>query len=55
MERTLILIKPDAMVKQLAGNIISELYSLDLKMIGLKLVNVKRELAEIHYEEQKDL
>ena len=41
------------MVKQLAGNIISELYSLDLKMIGLKIVNVKRELAEIHYEEHK--
>jgi nucleoside-diphosphate kinase len=52
-ERTLVLIKPDAMVKRLAGNIISELYSLDLKMIGLKLVNVKRELAEKHYEEHK--
>ncbi|MEK6945651.1 MAG: nucleoside-diphosphate kinase [Nanoarchaeota archaeon] len=53
MERTLVLIKPDAMVKRLAGNIISELYNLDLKMIGLKLVNVKRELAEKHYEEHK--
>lgn len=53
-ERTLVLIKPDAMVKRLAGNIISDLYFLDLKMIGLKLVNVKRELAEAHYEEHKD-
>ena len=53
MERTLVLIKPDAMVKKLAGNIISELYSLDLKMIGLKLVNVKRELAEMHYKEHE--
>ena len=53
MERTLVLIKPDAMVKKLAGNIINELYSLNLKMIGLKLVNVKRELAEQHYEEHK--
>jgi len=53
MEKTLVLIKPDAMVKQLAGNIISELYSLDLKMIGLKLVNVKREFAELHYDEHK--
>ncbi|MCK5624526.1 nucleoside-diphosphate kinase [Candidatus Pacearchaeota archaeon] len=49
MEKTLVLIKPDAMVKHLAGNIISELYNLDLKMIGLKLVNVRRELAEQHY------
>ena len=53
-ERTLILIKPDAMAKQLAGNIISDLYNLNLKMIGLKLVNVKKELAEKHYEELKD-
>lgn len=51
MERTLVLIKPDAMQKRLAGNIISDLYNLNLKMIGLKLVNVKRELAEQHYSE----
>jgi nucleoside-diphosphate kinase len=50
-ERTLVLIKPDAMIKRLAGNVINELYNLNLKMIGLKLVNVKRELAEQHYAE----
>ncbi len=54
MERTLVLIKPDAMVKRIAGNIISELYNTGLKMIGLKLVNVQRELAEMHYEEHKN-
>jgi nucleoside-diphosphate kinase len=52
-EKTLVLIKPDAMAKCLAGNIISDLYNLKLKMIGLKLVNVKRELAEQHYKEHK--
>jgi nucleoside-diphosphate kinase len=52
-ERTLVLIKPDAMMKGLAGTIISEINLLGLKMIGLKLVNVKRELAEKHYEEHK--
>jgi len=52
-ERTLVLIKPDAMVKHLAGNIITDLYSLNLKMIALKLSNVKRELAEMHYLEHK--
>ena len=51
MEKTLVLIKPDAMVKKLAGNIINDLYTLNLKMIGLKLVNVKKELAEQHYKE----
>jgi len=54
MEKTLVLIKPDAMVKSLAGNIISELYNLNLKMIGLKLVNVQKELAEQHYFEIKE-
>lgn len=53
-EKTLVLIKPDAVVKNLAGNIISDLYNLNLKMVGLKLVNVKKELAEKHYDEHKD-
>jgi nucleoside-diphosphate kinase len=52
-ERTLVLIKPDAMAKHLAGNIITDLYSINLKMIALKLSNVKRELAEMHYSEHK--
>jgi len=54
MERTLVLIKPDGVAKRLAGNVISDLYSTGLKMIGLKLVNVGRELAEAHYEEHKE-
>jgi nucleoside-diphosphate kinase len=54
MERVLVLIKPDAMVKRLAGNIINDLYNLNLKMTGLKLVNVKKELAEHHYNKLKE-
>ena len=50
-ERTLVLIKPDAVAKCLAGHVITDLYSLKLKMAGLKIVNVKKELAEKHYEE----
>jgi len=49
MEKTLVLIKPDAMLKGLTGTIISELHKIGLKIIGLKLVNVKKELAEQHY------
>ena len=52
-EKTLVLIKPDAMVKKLAGSIISDLSFLNLKIIGLKLVKVSRDLAEKHYEEHK--
>lgn len=53
-ERTLVLIKPDAMAKCLAGNIISDLYNLDLKIIGLKLIKVEKELAEKHYAEHNE-
>lgn len=53
-ERTLVLIKPDAMNRGLAGEVISDLNRLRLRMIGLKLVDVKRELAEQHYSEHRE-
>ncbi len=53
-EKVLVLIKPDAMAKQLAGIIIHDISKLNLKMIGLKLVNVQKHLAEKHYEEHKE-
>ena len=54
IQRSLVLIKPDAMFKAIYGNILSELSKLNLKMIGLKLVNVQKELAEQHYSEHKE-
>ncbi len=53
-ERTLVLIKPDAMSKRIAGHIISDLYTTDLKMIGLKLIDVSEDLAAAHYKEHKE-
>lgn len=53
-ERVLVLIKPDAMAKQLAGIIIHDISQIKLKMIGLKLVNVKKHMAEKHYEDHKE-
>jgi len=53
-EKVLVLIKPDAMAKQLAGIIIHDISQLNLKMVGLKLVNVKKHIAEEHYEEHKE-
>ena len=53
-EKVLVLIKPDAMAKQLAGIIIHDISKLNLNMIGLKLVNVQKHLAEKHYEEHKE-
>jgi nucleoside-diphosphate kinase len=53
-ERTLVLIKPDGLVKSLTGNIITTLSETKLKIIGAKVVNVKRELAEKHYASLKE-
>jgi nucleoside-diphosphate kinase len=51
MERTLVLVKPDAMQRGLAGEIISRLERRGLRIAGLKLVQVDRALAEKHYAE----
>jgi nucleoside-diphosphate kinase len=48
-ERTLVLIKPDAVQRLLVGRIISRFEERGLKLVGLKLVTVDSELAERHY------
>jgi nucleoside-diphosphate kinase len=53
-EQTLILIKPDGLVKSLTGNILSRLSEAKLVIIGSKVVRVSRELAEKHYEHLSD-
>ena len=49
VEQTLVLIKPDGLVKSLTGNIITTLSETQLKIVGSKIVQVTRELAEEHY------
>jgi len=53
MERTLVIIKPDAVVRGLIGEIISRLERKGLKIVGMKMVWIDRELAERHYEEHR--
>jgi nucleoside-diphosphate kinase len=53
MERTLILVKPDAMQRGLAGEIITRLERRGLKLAGLKLMNVSDALARRHYAEHE--
>ena len=48
-ERTLILIKPDGVQRQLVGRILERYEQRGLKIVGLKLVQTSRELAETHY------
>ncbi len=54
IERTLVLIKPDGLVKSLTGSIITKLSETKLKIIGAKIVQVDRKLAEAHYHRLKD-
>jgi len=48
-ERSLVLIKPDAVQRLLVGRVIARLEDKGLRLVGLKLVAVDRELAERHY------
>jgi len=49
MERSLVLIKPDAMQKGLAGTIISRLESQGIKLVAVKMLHMDKALAERHY------
>jgi len=51
VERTLILVKPDAMERRLAGEIIARFERRGLTMRAAKLLTVDRQLAEQHYAE----
>jgi nucleoside-diphosphate kinase len=49
IERTLVLVKPDGVQRQLTGRILARYEERGLKVIGLKLVHVDQDLAERHY------
>lgn len=53
VEATLILIKPDGLVKSLTGNILTRLSETKLEIVGAKMVRVSRELAIEHYKHLK--
>jgi nucleoside-diphosphate kinase len=49
LQRTLLLVKPDGVQRQLVGRVITRFEERGLKIVGLKLVHVDRSLAEEHY------
>lgn len=49
MERTLVLVKPDGVQRGLIGEIVARLERKGFKVVGLRLVEVSRSLAERHY------
>jgi len=54
MERSFIMIKPDGVQRALIGEIIRRIERKGLKIIGLKMIKVSKEIAKRHYEEHRD-
>jgi nucleoside-diphosphate kinase len=54
IERSLILIKPDAVRRQLAGEILKRIEQRGFTLRGGKLLHVDRELGETHYAEHRE-
>jgi nucleoside-diphosphate kinase len=54
MDRTLILVKPDAFARGLTGEILARFERKGLKIVALRGLTVTRELAEQHYAEHSE-
>jgi nucleoside-diphosphate kinase len=54
MERTFLMIKPDGVQRNLVGEIIQRFETKGFTLIGLKMLQVSRELAEKHYAVHKE-
>jgi nucleoside-diphosphate kinase len=54
IERSLVLIKPDAMERGLTGEIIKRIEEAGLTLIGIKMLKMDKALAEKHYAPHKD-
>ena len=52
-ERTLIIVKPDGVQRALTGEILARFERRGLKLVGLKLMQIDRPLAERHYAVHK--
>lgn len=52
-ERTFVMIKPDAVGRRLCGTVIQRYEAKGLKLVGLKIQIIPRELAEEHYAEHR--
>ena len=51
MERTLIIVKPEGVQRGLIGEVLARFERKGLKVVGLKLIQIPREMAERHYAE----
>ncbi|MGH7611586.1 MAG: nucleoside-diphosphate kinase [Candidatus Dormibacteria bacterium] len=54
MERTLVLVKPDGVQRGLVGELLARFERRGLHLVGLKLIQLDRALAEQHYREHRE-
>ena len=53
LERTLIILKPDAVQRNLCGEIVGRFEKKGLQIVGMKMMKIPQQLAETHYESHK--
>lgn len=53
-ERTFAMIKPDGVKRNLIGDVVCRIEAKGFTIVGMKLMQISRELAERHYGEHKD-
>ncbi|MFQ5795709.1 MAG: nucleoside-diphosphate kinase [Candidatus Bipolaricaulia bacterium] len=54
VERTFVMLKPDAVQRGLIGTLLGQIEVKGLKIMAMKMIQVDRELAEIHYAEHRE-
>tara|TARA_Y100001960_G_scaffold317260_1_gene385360 strand:- start:12740 stop:13141 length:402 start_codon:yes stop_codon:yes gene_type:complete len=54
IQKTLGIIKPDAVKRNLVGKILSDIQNTDLKLVGLKMLKLDSKTAEEFYKEHKE-
>lgn len=54
MEKTFLMVKPDGVQRNLIGEIVARFEKKGFQLVGAKLMNIPRELAETHYGEHKE-
>lgn len=54
IEKTLLIVKPDAVKRGLVGKVVSRIEDKGLKITGMRMMKFSRAMAERHYAEHKD-
>lgn len=54
MERTFLMLKPDGVQRGLVGEVITRFENKGFQLVGLKMMQISKELAENHYGEHKE-